>query len=195
MRRVAVTDRCTAEQGGGQGAPSFPRMPRHFGSSQRAAARYAAANGSGDEQEEPVERRYRYIVHVREHTLIVPMARGALVSDLTAEVDARVSRRQLAAAAVVGLQVRTEASGSGIVEATDRLDEVITEQDELQAVLEDSYPIAVPSAVPSAREVLSAERSRVADEAELARFASDKEEAAERRSRRASADRTTPLDS
>ena len=129
-------------------------MVRHFGTSRRAAARAAAATAEVFEEPsgEPI-RRYRYVVHVREHTLIVPMVSTATVAALIDEVAERASRRQLASSAVVDVQVRTEA-GTGFLEPSDCLEDVVTEQDELVAVLEGSYPVRVGSMIPTAAEVL-----------------------------------------
>lgn len=102
----------------------------------------------------PVARRYRYIVHVKEHTLLVPLSANATVAALTAEVDRRASRRQLVSSAVVDIQVRT-AAGIGFLEPTDILTDVITEQEDLVAVLEGSAPVQRLSMVRRTRDAVS----------------------------------------
>ncbi|KAJ1630962.1 hypothetical protein T492DRAFT_870815, partial [Pavlovales sp. CCMP2436] len=136
-------------------ATSTMELPRrHFGTSRRAAARAGArAPGLSEEVSAEPLRRYRYVVHVREHTLIVPMVSSATVAELAHEVNERVLKRQLAASSVVDLQVRTEA-GIGFLALEDRLEDVVTETDELVAVLEGSYPVRLSSTLATAKEVL-----------------------------------------
>lgn len=147
----------------GPASPVAPLKRKHFGTSKRAARRAAAAAasravepaGAGDDDEAAeLERRYRYVVHAREHTLVVPMLARASVRELLDVVNERVTRRKLAKHAVVDLHVRTDA-GAGLLDPSDRLESVITERDELVAVFEDSHPVSVAGVVPRASEVLA----------------------------------------
>jgi hypothetical protein len=129
-------------------------MVRHFGTSRRAAARAEAAQQDAEPQPlDATVRRYRYVVHLREHTLIVPMVSTATVAALTAEVQARSAKRQLESGTIIDVQVRTD-NGTGFLDASDILGDVVTETDELVAVVDGSAPLKLAATLPKAREVL-----------------------------------------